>query len=178
MENNIVVVYNSKTGFVRKYAEWISEELECNLLEGRKVGVEDLLQYRTVIYGGGLYATGINGVGLIRNNLETLKKKNLIIFASGSTPAKEKEIAEIWRHNFSQNEMKHIELFYMRGGFDFNKLSLPNKLRLFMMKMKIQNNNNPSEKEKIFLDAFTRPVDFTSKKNIEPLIKYVRALSS
>ena len=32
-----VVVYRSKTGYTRKYAEWIAEELGCDIKENAKL---------------------------------------------------------------------------------------------------------------------------------------------
>lgn len=51
--NNIAVVYQSHYGTTPKYAEWIAESLEADLLNRKKVSVSDLSQYDMIIYGGG-----------------------------------------------------------------------------------------------------------------------------
>ena len=66
-----VVIYKSKTGFTKKYAKWISEELSSDIFDISKVTANMLTAYDTVIYGGGLYAMGISGVKLITKNLRT-----------------------------------------------------------------------------------------------------------
>ena len=75
-----VVIHKSKTGFVKKYAEWIAEELSADIFEASKVTSDMLTAYEIVIYGGGLYAVGINGVKLIKQNLDELKNKKVIVF--------------------------------------------------------------------------------------------------
>ncbi len=84
MTNHAVVIYKSKTGFAKKYAEWISEALKCDIKENTKLSLDDLIQYDTIIYGGGLYAVGINGINLIKNNFEALKEKNPDCFCNRS----------------------------------------------------------------------------------------------
>lgn len=36
-----VVIYKSKTGFAKKYAQWISEELHCDLMENNGLKLSD-----------------------------------------------------------------------------------------------------------------------------------------
>jgi menaquinone-dependent protoporphyrinogen IX oxidase len=91
-----------------------------------------------VIYGGGLYAVGINGIKFIKNNLEKLKDKNVVVYASGASPSREETINEIINRNFTSEEQKYIKFCYLRGGFDYNKLGLLNKLLMKLLKQKIK----------------------------------------
>lgn len=141
MTNHAVVIYKSKTGFAKKYAEWISEALKCDIKENTKLSLDDLIQYDTKIYGGGLYAVGINGINLIKNNFEALKEKTLIVFATGATPPRDEDLQKVWESNFSEEQRKKIYTFYFRGGFDFSKLSTANKILMSMMKLKLKLKN-------------------------------------
>mgnify|MGYP001144650453 CR=1 FL=1 len=67
-----IVVYSSKTGFVKKYDQWIAAELSTEAVPAEDVKPEDLKDYDTIIYGGGLYAVGINGIKLIKKNLDNI----------------------------------------------------------------------------------------------------------
>jgi len=173
MNQTTVVIYKSKTGFAKKYAEWIAEALQCDLKENVKLSIEDIVHYDTIIYGGGLYAVGINGINLIKNNYEALKDKNLIIYATGATPPREQDLQKVWGMNFTEEQMQNIRMFYFRGGFNFSKLNMGNKILMSMMKAKLKNEKEPSEDEKGMLEAFYKPVDFTDRNNILPLIKWV-----
>jgi len=79
----IAVVYQSKYGATRKYAEWIAGELSCDLFEGKDIKAGDLLPYDTIILGGGLYAGGVNGIKLLTKNFSKFSDKNLILFTCG-----------------------------------------------------------------------------------------------
>ena len=63
-----IVIYKSKYGSTKCYAQWIADELECDINDASNVKIEDLYEYDTIIYGGGLYAEVIAGVSLITKN--------------------------------------------------------------------------------------------------------------
>jgi len=171
----IVVVYKSISGFTKKYAEWIAEELEADLFRVEKIDIDILLKYDLIIYGGSLHAVGISGVNIIKNNLNKLKDKNIIIFTTGASPSKESTISEVRDSNFSVEEQKQIQFYYFRGGFDFNKLNLINKILMTLMKWKIKLKRHKTPDEKGMLAAYSKPMDFTKKENLKELLEYVRS---
>ncbi|MCK4980032.1 MAG: flavodoxin [Candidatus Delongbacteria bacterium] len=169
-----IVIYRSKSGYVKKYAEWISEELITDLKEYSQVSINDLSKYRTIIYGGGVYISGINGVKFITGNLEIFEDKNIVVFASGASSGKPEDIDSIKRKNFTYGQLKIIKFFYLRGGFDFNKLKFPYTVLMRFMKWKLSRQKLLTGDEKGMLEAFDDPTDFTNKENIKGLIEYVR----
>jgi menaquinone-dependent protoporphyrinogen IX oxidase len=166
-----VVVYRSKSGFTKNYAQWLAENLKCDLLEGAKVKVNDLLSYDTIIYGAGMYAVGINGIKLITKNFEKLKDKKLIVFAVGATPVREETTQEVRRLNIPAEQFDKIKFFYLRGGFDYSRLSLFNKLLMTMMKIKLKLVKNPDADQKGMLASYKHPLDFTNPKYLKPIIE-------
>ena len=81
-----VVIYKSKTGYTKKYAEWIAEDLACESRSIKGVKLDDLKNYGLVIYGGGVYAGMIAGLGKVKNWMEKSPDKTWIIFATGASP--------------------------------------------------------------------------------------------
>jgi len=65
-----VVIYKSNYGFTEAYAKWLAEDLGAELLQADRVKPAYLQKYQTIIYGGGLYASGINGIELLTKNFE------------------------------------------------------------------------------------------------------------
>ncbi len=172
-----LVIYKSKSGYTKNYAEWISQELGADIYEASKVNAKMMAAYDTIIYGGGLYAVGINGVKLITKNFDRLKDKKIVVFATGASPTGEKVFEDVLNRNFSPTLQKQIRFFYLRGGFDFNKLTPLFKAVMSMMKRSLKNKQNPTPDEAGMLAAFDQPVDFTDKKNIKALISYVTSKS-
>lgn len=170
----ILVVYHSKTGYTQKYAKWISEELRCELKDCKKLKLQDLEGYDTIIFGGRIFASQISGLGLIKNNFAALKNKKLIVFATGLTNPGEDDLQKMWAQNTTVEQREYIRFFYFRGGFDYSKLGLMSKMIMSMMKSKLKKEENPTEDTKEMLAAMEHPVDYTDKSKIEPLIVYVR----
>jgi menaquinone-dependent protoporphyrinogen IX oxidase len=174
--NKSVVVYKSKYGSTKKYAEWIAENLNIDLFEYTKVNIEKLLSYETIIYGGGLYASGINGKDLIAKNFNALRNKNLIVFTVGLAATGDKEIfTPIIDKNFTEEMKTKIKFFHLRGGIDYKKLTFIHKIMMGMLK-KVVAKKKPedmTEEDQMMLDTYGDKVDFTDKTTIEPLILYV-----
>lgn len=166
-----VVVYRSKTGFTKNYACWLAKRLNCTLLEGEKTKIKDLEAYDTIIYGSGLYASGISGIKLITKNFEQLKEKRLIVFAVGASPARKEIIPELKKANIPVEQQDKVEFYYLRGGFDYNRLSPFYKLLMQLKKHQLQKIKNPDADTKGMLASYTHPLDFTTEKNLEPIIQ-------
>ncbi|WHH57821.1 flavodoxin domain-containing protein [Petroclostridium sp. X23] len=168
-----VVVYKSKAGFVKKYAEWIAQELSADIFEASNITIDEIANYDTVIYGGGLYAVGINGVKLIIQNLDRLKGKKIVVFASGASPDRKEIISEVMNNNFTSEQQEYIRFFYLRGGFDYGKLKPFDKVLMTLLKWKLKRKEELSPDEKGMLAAYEKPADFTQRKNIREIIDYI-----
>lgn len=167
-----IVAYKSKTGYTKRYAEWIAEALNCDIKENPSFS--DISDYDMIIYGGGMYVGGLNGVKLITKNFEKLSGKKLVLFAVGSNPGADKDIIPFWNRILSSEQQKKVGHFYLRGGFDFSKLGAGDKILMSMMKKHLQKLENPGEDEIGLLEAYDNPVDFTDKENIRELLEYVK----
>ncbi len=132
-----VVIYKSKTGFAKKYAEWLAEELSADIYELSHVNINMLTGYDAVIYGGSLHAVGIIGINFITKNIDKLKDKKVVVFAAGASPSSEDVIREITANNIPQDQIRRIKFFYLRGGFNYNKLPFFDKVLMALLKKKI-----------------------------------------
>ncbi|MBU3159195.1 flavodoxin domain-containing protein [Clostridium frigoris] len=168
-----VVIYKSKTGFTKKYAEWIAKALLADIFDVSKVDINVVTDYDTVIYGGSLYAVGIIGVKYITQNLNKLKGKKIVVFATGASPSSEGVISEVKNKNFTLEEQKHVQFFYLRGGFDYSKIKLLDKVLMTLLKWKIKMKKELTPEARGMLAMYDNPVDFTRKKNIDEIITYV-----
>lgn len=168
-----VVVYRSKTGFTKNYAQWIAEELKCDLLEGKKTTIKDLMKYDTIIYGAGLYASGISGIKLITKNYEALKEKKLLVFAVGASPVRT-ETADLLRtSNFEGEQREKVHFYYLRGGFDYTRLSRLYRFLMTLKKLQLKGMKNPDADVKGMLASYDHPLDFTKRKCVDPIVRDV-----
>ncbi len=174
-----IVVYKSKYGSTKAYAEWISEALSCEIREAKSIKLEELLEYDTIIYGGGLYAEVISGVTLITKNIDALKDKNLIVFSTGITPLDLRDYYDklVIEKNFKNGEQEKIKVYNFLGKMVLSELSLPHRAALKSLKMVMGAKKNPTEMEKLLIKLCDADGDFSDRGQIEGLVDYVKVLA-
>jgi menaquinone-dependent protoporphyrinogen IX oxidase len=172
-----LVIYKSLSGFTKKYAEWIAQELQADLYDSKDFETGKFADYHVIVFGGSLHAVGISGVGIIKNNLHQLTDKNVIVFGVGASPPRESVLDEVKNKNFTAEQQQKIKFFYLRGGFDYDKLDLPNKFLMSLMKLRIlmKTKKNRSSDEIGLLAAYQKPMDCTRKENIKTIVAYAQA---
>lgn len=174
MSGKIALVYKSKYGSTKKYAKWIQDELKCDIYERDKINIKQLLEYDTIIYGGGVYVGSIKGFDLIKKNIDKISEKKLILFAVGSSIGSKKDLEAIKEKNLENGLDKKVELFYFRGGLDFNGLKFFDKTAMKMLRNKLANKKESlTEEETLLLGYYEKPHDWTDQKKIIPLIKCI-----
>jgi len=177
--NKIAVIYKSKYGNTKKYAEWIAQKSRAKLFSFKEANIGKLSTYGTIVYGGGLYASSINGVSLITRNFGALKDKNVVIFTVGLATTEDKEIFRpILEKHFTEEMRKKIQFFHLRGGIDYKRLSLLHKAMMAMLRAVIirKKPEEISEDDQIMLATYGGKVDLTDKRAIDPLVAYITSL--
>ena len=172
---NAVVIYKSRYGSTKAYAEWIAEALSCKAVDVKMIKVEDLAEYDTVIYGGGLYAEVIAGVSFITKNLEKLKDKKLVVYTTGITPLDCREYydREVLEKNFKGDSLQYIKVFNLLGRMVQSELSLSHKAALVALKKIMSAKENPTDMEKLLVELCDADGDFSDKASIRELLDYV-----
>ena len=170
---NIAVIYKSKYGSTKQYAEWIAGDLNASLFEAANIKPFQLLDYDLVIFGGGLYASGINGIKLVTAN----PNKNLVVFTVGAADPKTTDYSAILAKNFTQEMLSKIKIFHLHGGIDYKNLTPIHKIMMAMVKkLRVDNKSREqlSDEDRMFLETYGDKFNFTDKSSIKPLIDYVK----
>lgn len=169
------IIYQSKYGSTRKYAEWIYEAIGGDLYKKSEISINKLKQYDVIIYGGGLYLWKILGFSFIKNNYKYLEGKEIVTFSVGVSPFDTGIIYEIKENNFPE-EMRYIPCFYLRGSFDKCSITLKDKIIINIL-IKIfyndKENKQYEEWEKLFLDSMNSGGDWSSKEYLKPILDYM-----
>ena len=61
-----IILYQSKYGATKKYADWLTEETGYDCVETKKAKASQLQNYDVIILGGGVYASGIAGLHFLK----------------------------------------------------------------------------------------------------------------
>ncbi len=171
-----IVIYKSKYGSTKAYAQWIAEELNCEAVDAKTVKADDLSQYDTIIYGGGLYAEVINGVTLITKNLDKLTGKKIAVYTTGITPLDCRDYYDklVIEKNFKPEMLQQIKIFNFLGKMIIDELSIVHKTAIKTLKKIMSGKENPTEMEKLLVELCDSDGDFTDKNAISELIEYVK----
>ena len=173
-----IIVYASKTGYTQKYATWLSEALNFDLITieaYKSKPLEEIKSYKVIVFGGSLYAGGVLGLNAFWKIYDHDVSKKVYYYAVGATPIRAETSDEIYRINFEGKAIERDHFYYFRGGFDFERLGNIDKFLMQMMKLKIslkpEAKRTPDEKG--MLKAYSERIDFSRKHHIEALVEKI-----
>ena len=147
----ILVTYKSKTGFTKKYAEWIAEELGCEAKDIKTITPKNVAEYDLVIHGGWILGGIINGY----SKINSFNPKRLIVFGVGFTPKAEVDLKKM----AEENKLGDTPLYYFEGGTNPPKMGFIGRKVVEMV-----------TKEKVTYQ------DHTDRKAITELLEAVKTL--
>ena len=175
-----LVMYFSKYGTTKKYAEWIAAELGGDVFDYKKVKSDIMQNYDIIVLGSGLYAGSIRGLGKIIDNYEKLKNKKLILFTCGLADySKDENKNSIFNRIVKivpEDILKNIKIFYLRGGINYGRLSFIHKTMMGFLAKAIsrRGEDRMSEEDREFMRTYGKTLDFTDKNTISEILQYCR----
>ncbi len=170
-----IILYQSKYGATKRYADWLSQETGFNCIETKKAKIEEIKQYSTIILGGGIYASGIAGLSFLKKHMKDLQGKRIVVFCDGASPYDANAFAQIIAHNMNDT-LAGIPCFYCRGAWDMDKMNMVDR-NLCKMLRKAVTKKNPDEYEiweKALMEAGDKKCDWTDKSYIAPILEAIK----
>jgi len=175
-----LVIYFSKYGTTKRYAEWIAEELKGNIFEIKNGKNIDFNEYNIIVLGSGLYAGNIKGINLLENSFNKIKDKKIVLFTCGLEDYNKIEnINNVNKRLFKvipKELLDRIKIFYLQGGINNKQLNLKHKIMMAMLKYMTMKKgiDKMNEEDKEFLETYGQKIDFTDSKNIKEIIGYCK----
>ena len=169
-----IVIYNSQTGFTKRYAEWIAESTGADCLELADAKKKDLTAYEAIIFGGWACAGSISKLSWFKNNIDKWADKKLIAFCVGASPIENPEIEPALKQNFTESELQKVSIFYCPGGFNYEKMSAPSKLAMKMFIKALKAKKDKTETEQEMVKMISSSYDISDKKYIEPILECLK----
>lgn len=171
------IVYQSKTGFTRRYAKWIHEETSFDLFSFDELTKETLAPYELIIFGSRIHAGRVDGLKKFQTLLADREDVQLVLFATGGTPQEAEEtIDAIWKVSLNE-ELMSVPHFYFQAGLNYEEMGLGDKLIMKTLAKFLQRKSSKSAVEEGTEKAIGHSYDITSREHISPLIQYVESLS-
>jgi len=170
----VFIIYNSKTGFTKRYVDWIAEEISCSILAYTDFDKTTIEASDMVIFCSRVHIGKIEYLNKVKPHFHNQSKGNFIVVATGATPATAEEtINKIWENNFTETELKTIPHFYLQGGINYEKLGFVDRTIMKIVSMLMSLTKDKTEEEVILEQAIKSSQDFSSKEYIMPLVDFV-----
>lgn len=168
-----IVVYKSKTGITKRYAQWIAEELKCDISDYDNFSLTLIDMYDLVIFGSRVHAGKVDGLKQMKSIL--INSTKMIVFATGGTPsAAEDTVNAIWKSSLSEVEMSKIPHFYMQGGLNYEKMGATDRIIMKTLARVLNSKKGKSSEEIGCEQVIGSSYDLSSRECIIPLIQYVQ----
>ena len=166
-----IILYTSKYGATKRYADWLAAESGFDCIETKKAKIEDVLQYDTIILGGGIYASGISGLSFLKKNIGKLQERKIIVFCDGASPFDEKAFQQIIDYNL-KGPLSGLPCFYCRGAWDMDRMNFAdrNLCRLLQKVLTKKKTGDYEVWEKALIEAGSKKCDWTDKAYIKPIL--------
>lgn len=176
-KDKVLVIYYSKTGFTKKYAEWFIESLpvdmDCDLIPYKERKKIQFDQYNIILFGGGFHAGMINGLKWFKTKASG-KGKKIAVFATGAMPADAPDVEKTMRQNFTEKEWADIKTFYLPGGLCYENMGTGDKLMMSVFKAMLKKTNADSQMQQTVAHSY----DITNKEAVAPMVEWCVTVSS
>lgn len=166
-----IVIYNSQTGFTKRYAEWIAEAAGADCLELSAAKRKNMDTYKAIIFGGWACAGSISKLNWFKSNIDKWADKKLIAFCVGGSPMDNPEIELALKKNFKESELKKVSVFYCPGGFNYKKMSATSKLMMKLFIKMLKDKKDKTEAEQEMIKMISTSYDISDRKYMNPILE-------
>ena len=181
MNRQILVCYKGVTGFTKRYAEWIADEMGCAVMDLKDAASAPFSSYSAIVFCGRCVAGSIDGLSKMKALATSCPDATLIVFAVGATPGTQAEtIQKAWKANLTPDELQSVPHFYMPGGLSYEKMPLHEKLIMkafaAVTKWQVRRKKNKTESDLEYLRTISHSYDLSDKANIAPLLSLLKTM--
>lgn len=166
-----IVIYNSQTGFTKRYAEWIAGECGADCFELGEAKKKNMDVYDAVIFGGWACAGNIKKLSWFKKQISKWNDKKLIVYCVGASPLENPDLETTLRRNFNEEEWERVHVFYCPGGLNYEKMSASSRFAMKMLLKVLKAKKDKTEQDEAMIKMISSSYDISDKKYIAPIIE-------
>ena len=169
-----LVVFYSKTGFTRQYAQWLAEDLgaECVAYEKRKGASLD--RYDAIAFGGRMHAGVICGAKWFFKQAAGLEGKRLALFFTGAMAPGDEAVEAAVRQNMPPELRGRIPAFYLWAGLNYVKMGAVDRFMMAMLRKMLAAKKDPGPEEQEMARMVAGSFDKVDRGYLRELEAYLR----
>ena len=171
-----LIVYTSKTGNTKKYAEDIASSVKADVIPLKKFKRKLIDQYDCIVYGGFVMGEKIQGIDEFLRHYDYMEGKEILIFSCGMSFVTK----ETRDHMISANllDLYHVRYYQLRGSFDYQKLGPIQKFLMSHSLDMISKDENATTDQRALLSIKETPIVFYDQGGIDRIISVINRLAA
>jgi len=160
----MVIVYESKTGFTKRYAEMLAAKTGLKAIPTKEISKID--KNEEIIFLGWMKVGRVQG-------LDKVRKYNVkAVCGSGTGRTAEPDTETV----LARNNIGNIPFFYLRGGcLPLKQLKGLDKIMLSMFVKMLKNRKDKNEETIEAINHIVKGYDGVKEENLEPVIQWLKA---
>ncbi|HML68127.1 MAG TPA: flavodoxin domain-containing protein [Clostridia bacterium] len=160
----MVIVYESKTGFTKKYAEMLADKTGMHLYPANEITKLDRTEE--------LLFLGWMKVGKIQGLQKVKKHKIAVVCGCGTGRSAEPDVETI----LARNKLVSTPFFYLRGGcLPLSDIQGVDRFALSMFVRMLKSRNDGDEKTAESIEIIEKGFDGVDEENLSPLLDWLRS---
>lgn len=161
-----LVVYKTKYGSTKQYAEWISKELGADIAPADEKIKFNLADYDVLVFGGYFRMGQIAIAPFIIENWGKIKNKKVVLFSTSGAYLDQNHIKATYESCLPEYIRKSIAYFPLTGRIDSSKFTFFDSVLMFVA---TRLPSGPESKKNKSIDF-----DGVKKENIKPIIAFIK----
>lgn len=158
------IIYESNTGFTKKYAKLLGKELGLKAYTIKEA--ESILKLQSpVVFLGWICAGKITGYEKAARSYHISAVCGVGLRQPGEDAARKISL---------DNRLGNIPFFYLQGGYDKQKLGLVYKMMMGMMEKGLEHKQHLTEEELYMKRMIKEGADNVSIEQLNPIIRYLK----
>ena len=164
----VLIVYQSKYGSTKQYADWLHRDIPSDLVDVEKGDNPEFAGYDVIIFGSYIRMGRIVIAPFIVENWSAIKGKKVILFTTSGTPPGHPNIRKIYNSCLPENIRREIKYFPLRGRILSKDLSFFDKLLVAVGRM--------IERDESLKKFMTEDFDEVKSESLVPVLEYIKTL--
>jgi menaquinone-dependent protoporphyrinogen IX oxidase len=164
----VLIVYQSKYGSTKQYAEWIHREIPSQMADITNCNALEFAKYDVIVFGSYIRTGRIVVAPVIIETWNAIKGKKIVLFTTSGTPPEHPNIGKIYNANLPHEITKEIKYFPLHGRMLHMDLSFYDESLVAVGRM--------MEKDETLKRFMTEDFDDVEPENILPVLEYIKAL--
>ena len=171
-----LILYTSKTGNTKKYAEDIARAVNGDVFPLKKYKWKDVGDYDSIVFGGWVMGGKIQGIDDFLSHYDEISDKNILVFSSGMGFVTSESRDRLISGNVL--DIYHIRYYQLRGSFDYSKLHFPYNFMINTSLRALRKDPDSAQDLSMVENLKETPLEFYDQQGVDRIISVLHRLSA